>query len=91
MLSAVIGSFVLLVLLSRRLLLMAAAIGLNAAGFCVIYPPIPAYMFGGYILIAAMMAVVIDSVVSRAAAGAGWWKLWQPGQGDTCLRLDHRA
>ena len=66
------GAAFLATLMLRRMYLMAVAIGFSAAGFAAVYPPIPAYMFGGYLLIFTAAVVLIDGVVQHFRRGRPW-------------------
>lgn len=60
--SAIAGLVALLVLVIRRMYVTIALIFTGVAGFVAYYPPIPAYMFGNYLLLALALASVVDQI-----------------------------
>lgn len=64
--SAFIGLIVLVVLAVRRMYVTIALIFAGVAGFVAYYPPIPAYMFGGYLLLSLALASIVDQMATPA-------------------------
>ena len=60
--SAFIGMVFLLALLLHRMYLISALILAGVAGFVAYYPPIPAYMFGNYLLLSLGLAGIVDQI-----------------------------
>lgn len=60
--SAFIGLIVLMVLAVRRMYVTIALIFASVAGFVAYYPPIPAYMFGNYLLLSLALASIVDQI-----------------------------
>lgn len=65
-LSAGIGAIVLLVMTWRGLYLRMAVLFAGVAGFVLYFPPIPAYMFGNYLLLSWVLVHVADPWVEKA-------------------------
>lgn len=63
--SAVIGAMVMGFLLATKQYWLFLGIGAVSAGFAPYFPPIPAYMFGGYLLLAFAAANTVERVWSR--------------------------
>jgi hypothetical protein len=60
--SAVMGLTVLVVLAFRQMYVTIALILAGVAGFVLYYPPIPAYMFGNYLLLVLALAKLGDQI-----------------------------
>jgi hypothetical protein len=60
--SAIAGLIALVVLAIRRMYVTIALIFTGVAGFVAYYPPIPAYMFGNYLLLALALASIVDQI-----------------------------
>ena len=60
--SALIGLVYLGALILHRMYLISALIFAGLAGFVAYYPPIPAYMFGNYLLLALGLAGIVDQI-----------------------------
>ncbi len=60
--SALIGMVFLLTLLLHRMYLISALILAGVAGFVAYYPPIPAYMFGNYLLLSLGLVGIVDQL-----------------------------
>lgn len=58
--SAGIGALVVLVMVRRGMYLRMAVLLAGVAGFVLYFPPIPAYMFGNYLLLAWVLVHVAD-------------------------------
>lgn len=58
--SAFIGLVFLMALVMHRMYLISALIFASVAGFVAYYPPIPAYMFGNYLLLSLGLAGIVD-------------------------------
>lgn len=76
--SAFCGIVVLLVLAWRRMYVTIALLLASVAGFVVYYPPIPAYMFGNYLILALALAAILG----------GGGQTGDPGRG--CAQLEER-
>jgi hypothetical protein len=59
--SALCGIVVLLVLAWRRMYVTIALLLASVAGFVAYYPPIPAYMFGNYLILALALATILGA------------------------------
>ena len=68
--SAFIGLIVLMVLAVRRMCVTIALIFASVAGFVAYYPPIPAYMFGNYLLLSLALASIVDQIGNSGGAVA---------------------
>jgi hypothetical protein len=60
--SAFLGLIVLMILIKERLYSIIALSFANVAGFVFYYPPIPAYMFGNYFLLALALVTVVSRI-----------------------------
>lgn len=60
--SALIGLMVLIVLFALRMYEIIAVAFFSVSGFIFYYPPIPAYMFGSYFILAFAFVTVIDNM-----------------------------
>lgn len=58
--SACIGLIFLAILIWQRMFVMIALIFAGVAGFSAYYPPIPAYMFGNYLLLSIALINIIE-------------------------------
>lgn len=58
--SACIGLIFLAILVARRMFVMITLIFAGVAGFSAYYPPIPAYMFGNYLLLSIALISIIE-------------------------------
>lgn len=65
--SAIVGLIALVVLAIRRMYVTIALIFAGVAGFVAYYPPIPAYMFGNYLLLSLALASIVDQI-----GNSGW-------------------
>jgi hypothetical protein len=65
-LSAGIGALVVLVMAWRGMYLRMAVLLAGVAGFVIYFPPIPAYMFGNYLLLAWVLVHVADPWLEKA-------------------------
>lgn len=65
-LSAGIGAMVALVMVWRGMFLRMAVLLAGVAGFVLYFPPIPAYMFGNYLLLAWVLVHVADPWLEKA-------------------------
>jgi len=63
--SAFVGAILIILLLYFKHYFLFLAIGISSISFTPYYPPLGAYMFGSYILIAYAWIVVIDSILKR--------------------------
>lgn len=60
--SAFLGLIVLAILALGRMYVTIALLLAGMAGFVLYYPPIPAYMFGNYLLLALALASMVDRI-----------------------------
>ncbi len=67
-LSAGVGVLVVLVMAWRGMYLRMAVLLAGVVGFVLYFPPIPAYMFGNYLLLTWVLVHVTDPWLARAAA-----------------------
>jgi hypothetical protein len=63
--SAGIGVVVMLVMAWHGMFLSMALLLAGVAGFVLYFPPIPAYMFGNYLLLAWVLVHVVDLWLDR--------------------------
>lgn len=68
--SALVGFIALVVLVICRMYVTIALILAGVAGFVAYYPPIPAYMFGNYLLLSLALASIVDQLGNSSRAGA---------------------
>lgn len=68
--SALIGLAVLALLVVCRMYVTIALIFAGVAGFVAYYPPIPAYMFGNYLLLSLALASIVDQIGNSGGAAA---------------------
>lgn len=68
--SAFAGLVVLVLLAVRRMYVKMALVFAGVAGFVVYYPPIPAYMFGNYLLLSLALASLADQIGNSGKAVA---------------------
>ena len=59
-LSALLGTLVALLMIWRGMYLRMALLLMGVLGFVVYFPPIPAYMFGNYLLLAWILVHITD-------------------------------
>lgn len=64
-LSATVGAMVLITMVWRRMYLRIAVLFSSVIGFVFYFPPIPAYMFGNYILLAWILAHMAEPWINR--------------------------
>lgn len=62
--SAFFGLIAFMVLALRRMYVTIALMLAGVAGFALYYPPIPAYMFGNYLLLSLALANIVDQLGS---------------------------
>lgn len=67
--SAAIGLAALLAMLACGMYVKIALLLGGVAGFIVYYPPIPAYMFGNYLLLSLALAAGIDQLAAAGRSG----------------------
>lgn len=72
-LSAAIGVLVALFMAWRGMYLRMAVLLAGVAGFVLYFPPIPAYMFGNYLLLAWVLVHVADPWLARAGTVLAQW------------------
>jgi hypothetical protein len=60
--SALCGAVVLSLLAWRRMYVTIALLLAGVAGFVVYYPPVPAYMFGNYLILALALAAILETM-----------------------------
>lgn len=60
--SALAGFIVLLVLVIRRMYVTITLLLAGVAGFVAYYPPIPAYMFGNYLILALALTALVGQI-----------------------------
>lgn len=68
--SAFIGLVALTLLAVRRMYVTIVLIFAGVAGFVAYYPPIPAYMFGNYLLLTLALASIVDHIGNSGGAVA---------------------
>jgi hypothetical protein len=68
--SAIAGLITLVALVMRRMYVTIALIFAGVAGFVAYYPPIPAYMFGNYLLLALALTSIVDQIGNLRACVA---------------------
>ncbi len=72
-LSAGIGALVMLVMACCGMYLRMAVLFAGVAGFVLYFPPIPAYMFGNYLLLAWVLVHVVDSWLEKVGMSLANW------------------
>jgi hypothetical protein len=72
-LSAGVGALVLLIMVWRGMYLRTAVLFAGVIGFVLYFPPIPAYMFGNYLLLAWVLVHIVDPWLQKAErVGVKW-------------------